>query len=110
MPVSQRLLPNTIILSKMRKDCPISSGKDIATSGRPGLLWWIFPRCPNAVINYYPGSDAPMEWKTRRKWYEEADNNPENIEKALEFIGSCLRPVTAGGGLILPAAMNFLSL
>jgi acetolactate synthase-1/2/3 large subunit len=92
---------NYIVKDAERLPHIIREAFDIATSGRPGPVVVDIPKdVQNAVINYYPGSDAPMEWKTRRKWYEEADNNPENIEKALEFIGSCLRPVIyAGGGV-----------
>src|SRR5690606_18308145 len=70
---------NYIVKDAERLPHIIREAFDIATSGRPGPVVVDIPKdVQNAVINYYPGSDAPMEWKTRRKWYEEADNNPEN--------------------------------
>lgn len=62
-----------------------------------------------AEIEYKPYDGQPMEWKTRRKWYDAAEDNPVNMEKAVELLNESSRPVIlAGGGVNISGAHNEL--
>ncbi|NLA83722.1 MAG: acetolactate synthase large subunit, partial [Clostridiales bacterium] len=55
---------NYIVKDAERLPHIITEAFHIASSGRPGPVAVNIPKdVPNAVINYYPGSDAPMQWK-----------------------------------------------
>ncbi|HHU48827.1 MAG: biosynthetic-type acetolactate synthase large subunit [Caldicoprobacterales bacterium] len=103
MPITKH---NYIVKDAARLPHIIREAFDIATSGRPGPVVVDMPKdVQTALIEYKPDDGRPMEWKTRRKWYEEADNNPENIEKAVELINKCTSPVIlAGGGINISGA------
>lgn len=79
---------------------------DIATSGRPGPVVIDIPKdVQTAMIDLKPASSQPLEWKTRGKWFEHAENNKENMDKALKLLARCKRPVIyAGGGVNIGAA------
>jgi acetolactate synthase-1/2/3 large subunit len=98
MPITKH---NYIVKDPARLPHIIREAFDIATSGRPGPVVVDIPKdIQTALIEFKPDDGQPMEWKTRGKWYEEADNNPENMEKALELIDECQHPVIyAGGGI-----------
>lgn len=98
MPITKH---NYIVKDPAKLPHIIREAFDIATSGRPGPVVVDIPKdAQTALIEFKPDDGQPMEWKTRGKWYEEADNNPKNMEKALELIDECERPVIfAGGGV-----------
>jgi acetolactate synthase-1/2/3 large subunit len=103
MPITKH---NYIVKDPARVPFVIREAFDIATSGRPGPVVIDIPKdVQTANIDYHPDNKQPMEWKTRHKWVEQAEFNPENFEKAEELINECSNPVIyAGGGIIISGA------
>jgi acetolactate synthase-1/2/3 large subunit len=103
MPITKH---NYIVKDPARVPFVIREAFDIATSGRPGPVVIDIPKdVQTAYIDYHPDNKQPMEWKTRHKWVEQAEFNPENFEKAEELINECSNPVIyAGGGIIISGA------
>jgi acetolactate synthase-1/2/3 large subunit len=103
MPITKH---NYIVKDAERLPHIIREAFDIARSGRPGPVVVDIPKdVQNTLISYQPGDGRPMEWKTREKWYEEAENNIVNMERALEAINKSTRPVIyAGGGVNISGA------
>ena len=70
MPITKH---NYIVKDAARLPHIIREAFDIATSGRPGPVVVDMPKdVQTALIEYKPDDGRPMEWKTRRKWYEES--------------------------------------
>ena len=107
MPITKH---NYIVKILERLPHIIREAFDIATSGRPGPVVVDLPKdVQTAEIEYKPYDGQPMEWKTRRKWYDAAEDNPVNMEKAVELLNESSRPVIlAGGGVNISGAHNEL--
>ncbi|NLU36309.1 MAG: biosynthetic-type acetolactate synthase large subunit [Clostridiales bacterium] len=107
MPITKH---NYIVKNPERLPHIIREAFDIATSGRPGPVVVDLPKdVQTAEIEYKPYDGQPMEWKTRRKWYDAAEDNPVNMEKAVELLNESSRPVIlAGGGVNISGAHNEL--
>ncbi|NLC43114.1 MAG: biosynthetic-type acetolactate synthase large subunit [Clostridiales bacterium] len=107
MPITKH---NYIVKDPARLPHVIREAFDIATSGRPGPVVIDIPKdVQTAEIDYQPNDHQEMEWKTRHKWVEQAEFNPENFEKAEELINECSNPVIyAGGGINISGAQKEL--
>lgn len=107
MPITKH---NYIVKDPDRLPHVIREAFDIATSGRPGPVVIDIPKdVQTANIDYQPDNHRPMEWKTRHKWVEQAEFNPENFALAEELINECSNPVIyAGGGINISGANNEL--
>lgn len=103
MPITKH---NYIVKDPDRLPHIIREGFDIATSGRPGPVLIDIPKdVQTADVDFQPDDHRPMEWKTRHKWMEQAENNPENFRKAEGIINGCSHPVIyAGGGINISGA------
>lgn len=103
MPITKH---NYIVKDPAQFPYIIREAFDIATSGRPGPVVVDIPKdIQIAEIDYRPDDHKPMEWKTRHKWVEQAEHNPENFEKAEKLINECSHPVIyAGGGVNISGA------
>ncbi len=107
MPITKH---NYIVKDPDRLPHVIREAFDIATSGRPGPVVIDIPKdVQTANIDYQLDNHRPMEWKTRHKWVEQAEFNPENFALAEELINECSNPVIyAGGGINISGANNEL--
>jgi len=107
MPITKH---NYIVKDPEKLPHIIREAFDIATSGRPGPVVVDIPKdVQTAIIEYKPHDGKPMEWKVRKKWFDAAEDNPVNMEKAVELLNECSRPVIlAGGGVNISGAHNEL--
>ena len=103
MPITKH---NYIVKDPARLPHVIREAFDIAVSGRPGPVVVDIPKdVQTASIEFLPENNKPKEWKTRHKWLEQAEYNPENMEKAIALINECSHPVIyAGGGVNISRA------
>ncbi|HHY82214.1 MAG TPA: biosynthetic-type acetolactate synthase large subunit [Clostridiales bacterium] len=97
---------NYIVKDPDRLPDIIREAFDIAASGRPGPVLVDIPKdVQTAWIDFKPSTGREFQWKMRRKWYEQAENNPENLESAVQAINECSRPlIYTGGGVNIAGA------